>query len=88
MRRCGPGATTAALAADYYAETGHIIATPWQFAAGGDFAYPQTQGERPRGIAASERAARLDFGHSFESVSYMRIAPPSDLPSSKHTPAL
>ncbi len=51
-------APTAALAADYYAETAHILATPWGFAAGGDFAYPQTQGERPRGIALRNRYSR------------------------------
>lgn len=52
------GAATAALAADYYQETAHILATPWQFAAGGDLAYPQTQGERPRGSALRNRYSR------------------------------
>ncbi|MEV0649416.1 hypothetical protein AB0I28_29580 [Phytomonospora sp. NPDC050363] len=37
-------------AAEFYREAARIIATPWQFAVGGDFAYPQTRGERPRGI--------------------------------------
>jgi 2-polyprenyl-6-methoxyphenol hydroxylase-like FAD-dependent oxidoreductase len=52
------GAATAALAADYYREASGIIATPWQFAAGGDFAYPQTQGVRPRGIALRNHYSR------------------------------
>ncbi len=52
------GAATAALAADQYQETAHILATPWGFAAGGDFAYPQTQGVRPRGIALRNAYSR------------------------------
>lgn len=52
------GAPSAALAADFYQETAHILATPWGFAAGGDFAYPQTQGDRPRGIALRNRYSR------------------------------
>ena len=43
-------AADAALAAEFYREVAAIIATPWQFAAGGDFGFPQTRGERPRGI--------------------------------------
>lgn len=38
------------VAAEFYREAARIIATPWQFAVGGDFAYPQTRGERPRAI--------------------------------------
>jgi 2-polyprenyl-6-methoxyphenol hydroxylase-like FAD-dependent oxidoreductase len=41
---------TAALCAEHYQNAARIIATPWQFAAGADFAYPQTKGVRPRGI--------------------------------------
>jgi 2-polyprenyl-6-methoxyphenol hydroxylase-like FAD-dependent oxidoreductase len=41
---------TGALSAEYYRAAARIVATPWQFAAGGDFAYPQTTGERPFGI--------------------------------------
>ena len=41
---------TAALTADHYRQAARIIATPWQFATGADFVYPQTKGERPRGI--------------------------------------
>ena len=36
----------------YYAATAEIIATPWGFAVGGDFVYPETTGPRPRAIAA------------------------------------
>ena len=39
-----------AMARDYYAAVATIIETPWQFAVGGDFGYPQTTGPRPRGI--------------------------------------
>jgi hypothetical protein len=35
-----------------------VIATPWQFAVGGDFAHPETTGPRPRGIAVSNWYAR------------------------------
>jgi 2-polyprenyl-6-methoxyphenol hydroxylase-like FAD-dependent oxidoreductase len=43
-------AVTGALTADYYRRAAAVIATPWQFATGGDFAYPQTKGKRPPGI--------------------------------------
>lgn len=43
---------TADMAREYYAATAEIVDTPWQFAVGGDFAYPETTGPRPRGIAA------------------------------------
>ena len=38
------------LSARYYRKAAEIVATPWQFAAGGDFSYPETGGDRPRGI--------------------------------------
>lgn len=41
---------SAAFTADYYKRAAAVIATPWQFATGGDFAYPQTKGKRPPGI--------------------------------------
>ena len=44
------GEATPAMARDYYAAATTIVATPWQFAVGGDFAYPETTGPRPRGI--------------------------------------
>jgi 2-polyprenyl-6-methoxyphenol hydroxylase-like FAD-dependent oxidoreductase len=40
----------AELSARYYQQAAKIVATPWQFATGGDFSYPETDGERPRGI--------------------------------------
>jgi 2-polyprenyl-6-methoxyphenol hydroxylase-like FAD-dependent oxidoreductase len=52
------GATTAAMARAYYRQAARLIATPWQFAVGGDFSFPQTTGPRPRGIALSNRYAR------------------------------
>src|SRR3989440_4482040 len=44
------GRITDALSADYYRRAAALLATPWQFAAGADFAYPQTKGGRPRGV--------------------------------------
>lgn len=41
---------TVALSHNFYRAAARIIATPWRFAAGGDFAYPETQGRPPRGI--------------------------------------
>ncbi len=49
---------TAALSAEHYRDAARIIATPWQFAAGADFAYPQTKGVRPRGIRLVNAYAR------------------------------
>jgi 2-polyprenyl-6-methoxyphenol hydroxylase-like FAD-dependent oxidoreductase len=52
------GAATATMARDYYREAAGLIATPWRFAVGGDFSFPQTTGPRPRGITLSNRYAR------------------------------
>jgi 2-polyprenyl-6-methoxyphenol hydroxylase-like FAD-dependent oxidoreductase len=41
---------TATFTAEFYRRAAAIIAIPWQFATGGDFAYPQTKGKRPPGI--------------------------------------
>jgi len=41
-------AATADTARDYYRAAAKLIAVPWQFAVGGDFAYPETEGRRPR----------------------------------------
>ncbi len=49
---------TAALTAEYHQRAARIVATPWRFASGGDFAYPQTEGVRPRGIALLNAYAR------------------------------
>lgn len=34
---------------DYYRAAAAVVATPWQLAVDGDFAYPETTGPRPRG---------------------------------------
>jgi 2-polyprenyl-6-methoxyphenol hydroxylase-like FAD-dependent oxidoreductase len=44
------GAATADTARDYYRSAADLIAVPWQFAVGADFAYPETAGPRPRGV--------------------------------------
>jgi 2-polyprenyl-6-methoxyphenol hydroxylase-like FAD-dependent oxidoreductase len=45
------GTPDAAMAHEYYAAAAEIIQTPWQFAVGGDFSFPETTGPRPRGQA-------------------------------------
>jgi 2-polyprenyl-6-methoxyphenol hydroxylase-like FAD-dependent oxidoreductase len=44
------GSTTAAAVRDHYRATAALIAVPWRFAVGNDFAYPETSGPRPRGV--------------------------------------
>jgi 2-polyprenyl-6-methoxyphenol hydroxylase-like FAD-dependent oxidoreductase len=46
------------LATRYYQQAARIVATPWQFATGGDFSYPETGGERPRGIRLKNAYAK------------------------------
>jgi 2-polyprenyl-6-methoxyphenol hydroxylase-like FAD-dependent oxidoreductase len=46
------------LSARYYQQAAKIVATPWQFATGGDFSYPETAGERPRGIKLKNAYAK------------------------------
>ena len=53
----GSGAD-AELARRYYQQASKIVATPWQFATGGDFSYPETGGERPRGIRLKNAYAK------------------------------
>jgi len=43
------GDATEAMARDFYQRVSKILATPWRFAAGGDFAFPETTGPKPRG---------------------------------------
>jgi hypothetical protein len=38
------------MARDFYRGAGRVVSTPWQFASGGNFAYPETVGPRPRGV--------------------------------------
>jgi 2-polyprenyl-6-methoxyphenol hydroxylase-like FAD-dependent oxidoreductase len=46
------------LSTRYYQQAAKIVATPWQFATGGDFSYPETGGERPRGIRLKNAYAK------------------------------
>lgn len=78
---------TAALTAEFYQRLARIVATPWRFAAGGDFAYPQTEGIRPRGISVMNAYARQvqlasmvdpDIRRVFTSVQHL-IMDPSEL---------
>ena len=77
-------AATAALAVEFYRRASQIIATPWQFATGGDFVYPQTKGARPRGIGVInayahriQLAAMVDshVRHVFNSVQHLILDP-------------
>jgi 2-polyprenyl-6-methoxyphenol hydroxylase-like FAD-dependent oxidoreductase len=49
------GAASGALAREFYRETARVLATPWRFAVGADFAYPETVGPRPRGMGLLNR---------------------------------
>ncbi|MGY0235115.1 FAD-dependent oxidoreductase [Longispora urticae] len=78
---------TAALSTEYYRAAARTIATPWQFAVGGDFAYPLTEGPRPRGIGflnwytrKMQEAAGVDLGvrRTFTSVQHL-VTPPAVL---------
>jgi 2-polyprenyl-6-methoxyphenol hydroxylase-like FAD-dependent oxidoreductase len=44
------GARSARLPRAFARRVAGIVATPWRFAVGGDFAFPETTGPRPRGI--------------------------------------
>jgi hypothetical protein len=41
------------LALSFFQKAAEIIETPWNLAAGRDFAYPQTQGQRPADLEES-----------------------------------
>ncbi|MEV6967738.1 FAD-dependent oxidoreductase [Hamadaea sp. NPDC051192] len=41
------GSVSARLATEYYRRAAGILAVPWRFAAGGDFAFPETTGPKP-----------------------------------------
>jgi len=79
-----PGAD---MAKDYYAAVAKIVDTPWQFATGADFNYPETTGSRPRGITVRNwygrqiaYASQLDpeINTAFTSVQHL-VSPPSIL---------
>ncbi len=64
-----------------------IVATPWRFATGGDFAFPDTTGPRPAGIdgststrkkSSSPRRPRVAVRRAFVNVQQL-LAPPSVL---------
>ena len=44
------GQASAEMVRDYYRAAASVIATPWQLAVDGDFAYAETTGPRPRGV--------------------------------------
>ena len=46
------------LSIQYYLQAAKIVATPWQFATGGDFSYPETSGDRPRGVGLKNAYAK------------------------------
>jgi 2-polyprenyl-6-methoxyphenol hydroxylase-like FAD-dependent oxidoreductase len=81
-RRAGPET-----ARQYYAAAAKIVETPWQFAVGGDFNYPETTGPRPRGIALRNWFARRiayasqvdpEVNATFASVQHL-VTPPEVL---------
>ncbi|MGK5681110.1 FAD-dependent oxidoreductase [Actinoplanes sp. URMC 104] len=80
-----------AMVRDYYAAVARIVATPWQFAVGGDFAYPQTVGPRPRGMKLrhwySRRIAYASQIDSGVNRVYMRVQQLLDPPSVLTRPA-
>jgi 2-polyprenyl-6-methoxyphenol hydroxylase-like FAD-dependent oxidoreductase len=86
------GDVSAEVAREFYREAAEIIAVPWRFAVGADFAYPQTTGPKPPAVrllnAYSRRlqlVSRLDpaVRRTFTEVQHL-ITPPSAL----FTPAM
>jgi 2-polyprenyl-6-methoxyphenol hydroxylase-like FAD-dependent oxidoreductase len=78
---------TTAMARDFYARVAGIVQTPWQFAVGGDFVYPQTTGPRPRAIRLRNWYSRriayasqvdADINRAFTRVQHL-VDPPSVL---------
>jgi 2-polyprenyl-6-methoxyphenol hydroxylase-like FAD-dependent oxidoreductase len=47
------GSAGVPMARDFYRRTGKLVDVPWQMAASTDFAYPGTEGPRPRGLAVT-----------------------------------
>jgi 2-polyprenyl-6-methoxyphenol hydroxylase-like FAD-dependent oxidoreductase len=83
---------TAAAARDYYRAAAKLIAVPWRFAVGNDFAYPQTTGPRPRGVGLTNWYARrlaLATHRSPELTQvYLRVQQLLDPPSELLRPAV
>lgn len=53
--------TAAPMARDFYRRTGKLVTVAWQMAATTDFAYPGTEGPRPRGLALTHWYQRQVF---------------------------
>ncbi|RSM53343.1 hypothetical protein DMB66_39100 [Actinoplanes sp. ATCC 53533] len=53
--------TAVPMARDFYRRTGKLISVVWQMAASTDFAYPGTEGPRPRGLALTHWYQRQVF---------------------------
>jgi 2-polyprenyl-6-methoxyphenol hydroxylase-like FAD-dependent oxidoreductase len=51
------GEASGPMAREYYREAARVLAVPWRFAVGADFAYPETVGPRPRGMGLLNRYA-------------------------------
>lgn len=54
-------ASDATMARDFYRRTGKLVTVAWQMAASTDFAYPGTEGPRPRGLALTHWYQRQVF---------------------------
>ena len=50
-RRAEQDQGTEQVASEFFPKAAEVISTPWALAAGGDLAFPQTQGERPPNAA-------------------------------------
>ena len=81
------GSVTAAAARAYYRAAATLIAVPWRFAVGNDFAYPETTGPRPRGVGLTNWYARRlaiaahrspELTQTYVKVQQL-LAPPSEL---------
>jgi 2-polyprenyl-6-methoxyphenol hydroxylase-like FAD-dependent oxidoreductase len=81
------GGATAEMAAAYYRDAAEVISIPWQFGAGGDFAYARTAGPRPRGVGFTNWYARNlaiasqfepDLNRTFSRVQQL-VDPPANL---------
>jgi 2-polyprenyl-6-methoxyphenol hydroxylase-like FAD-dependent oxidoreductase len=78
---------SAAMARDFYRRAAEIITTPWRFAVGGDFAYPETTGPRPPAVDLLNRYSRQvqlasmvspEVRRAFTSVQHL-VDPPGTL---------
>jgi 2-polyprenyl-6-methoxyphenol hydroxylase-like FAD-dependent oxidoreductase len=74
----------ASMARDFYAAAATVISTPWQFAVGGDFNYPETTGPRPRGVKLRNWYAKqisyaaqidTDVSKTFSAVQQLLVPP-------------